>query len=141
MLNLEQIKMIIPHREPFLLVDEVVEYTPLKNGVGLKHVKADDFFFKGHFPDFPVMPGVLITEALAQMGAIVLLSAKEYAGKLVFFTGIEKAKFRRKVVPGDTLRLEVEITRMRGKFGFGSAVAKVDDEIACEATFSFSVGL
>jgi len=139
-LNLEQIKQIIPHRDPFLLVDEVLEYVPLKTGVGLKHVREDEFFFKGHFPGFPVMPGVLITESLAQMGAIVLLSDPTYAGKLVFFTGIEKAKFRRKVLPGETLRLEVEITRMRGKFGFGSAVASVDGEIACEATFSFSVG-
>ena len=140
MLNLEQIKAIIPHRDPFLLVDEVIDYVPLKTGIGLKHVHEDEFFFKGHFPGYPVMPGVLITEALAQMGAIVLLSDPEYAGKLVFFTGIDKAKFRRKVVPGDTLRLEVEITRMRGKFGFGSAVAKVGMDIACEATFSFSVG-
>ncbi len=139
-LNLEQIKQIIPHRDPFLFVDEVLEYVPLKTGVGLKHVREDEFYFKGHFPDFPVMPGVLITESLAQMGAIVLLSDPAYAGKLVFFTGIEKAKFRRKVLPGETLRLEVEITRMRGRFGFGSAVAKVGDEIACEATFSFSVG-
>jgi 3-hydroxyacyl-[acyl-carrier-protein] dehydratase len=140
MLNLEQIKAIIPHRDPFLLVDEVIDYVPLHTGIGLKHVLAEDFFFKGHFPGYPVMPGVLITEALAQMGAIVLLSDPEYAGKLVFFTGIDKAKFRRKVVPGDTLRLEVEITRMRGKFGFGSAIAKVGAEVACEATFSFSVG-
>lgn len=139
-LNLEQIKNIIPHRDPFLLVDEVIDYVPLKTGIGLKHVKEDEFYFKGHFPGFPVMPGVLITESLAQMGAIVLLSDPAYAGKLVFFTGIEKAKFRRKVLPGDTLKLEVEITRMRGRFGFGTAVAFVGEEIACEANFSFSVG-
>ncbi|PKK97012.1 MAG: 3-hydroxyacyl-[acyl-carrier-protein] dehydratase FabZ [Tenericutes bacterium HGW-Tenericutes-2] len=139
-LNLEQIKNIIPHRDPFLLVDEVIDYVPLKTGIGLKYVKEDEFYFKGHFPGFPVMPGVLITESLAQMGAIVLLSDPAYAGKLVFFTGIEKAKFRRKVLPGDTLRLEVEITRMRGRFGFGTAVAFVGEEIACEANFSFSVG-
>lgn len=139
-LNTEQIKQIIPHRDPFLLVDEVIDYVPLKTGIGLKHVREDEYFFKGHFPEFPVMPGVLITESLAQMGAIVLLSDPDYTGKLVFFTGIEKAKFRRKVLPGDTLRLEVEITRMRGRFGFGSAIAYVDNDVACEASFSFSVG-
>lgn len=139
-LNSEQIKKIIPHRDPFLLVDEVIDYVPLKTGIGLKHVREDEYFFKGHFPEFPVMPGVLITESLAQMGAIVLLSDPNYTGKLVFLTGIEKAKFRRKVLPGDTLRLEVEITRMRGRFGFGQAIAYVEKEIACEASFSFSVG-
>jgi len=138
-LDLEEIKKIIPHRDPFLFVDEVIDYTPRKGGIGLKFIGPDEFFFKGHFPGYPIMPGVLITESLAQMGAIVLLSDPEYAGRLVFFAGIEKAKFRRKVVPGDTLRLEVEITRLRSHFGFGTAVAKVGDEVACEASFSFSI--
>jgi len=140
MLSREQIKEILPHREPFLLVDEVLDYTPLKGGIGIKRVEPDEFYFRGHFPGHPVMPGVLITESLAQMGAIVLLSDPAYRGKIAYFTGIDKAKFRRKVVPGDVLRLEVEITRLRGRFGFGSAVAKVADEVACEATFSFVVG-
>jgi 3-hydroxyacyl-[acyl-carrier-protein] dehydratase len=140
MLSREQIMEILPHRDPFLLVDEVLDYTPMKGGVGVKHVLPDEFYFKGHFPGHPVMPGVLITESLAQMGAIVLLSDPAYRGKIAYFTGIDRAKFRRKVVPGDTLRLEVEITRMRGRFGFGEAVAKVDDEVACEAKFSFVVG-
>jgi 3-hydroxyacyl-[acyl-carrier-protein] dehydratase len=138
-LSIDEIKKIIPHREPFLLVDEVIDFIPRVSGIGLKYVNAEDFYFKGHFPEFPVMPGVLITESLAQMGAIVLLSDPEYSGKLVFFTGIEKAKFRRKVIPGDILKLEVKITRMRGRFGFGNAIAKVGEEIACEASFSFSV--
>ncbi len=141
MLNLEQIKAILPHREPFLMVDEVLEFTPMKTGVGIKHVRAEEYYFAGHFPNHPVMPGVLITEALAQMGAIVLLSDPLYQGKIAYFTGIENAKFRRMVVPGDTLRLEVEITRMRGRFGFGNAVATVDGEIACQASFSFAVGV
>ena len=140
MLSLEGIKKILPHREPFLLVDEVLDYTPMKGGVGIKHVRAEEFYFQGHFPGHPVMPGVLITESLAQMGAIVLLSDPQYQGKIAYFTGIEKAKFRRKVVPGYTLLLEVEITRMRGRFGFGTAVARVEDEVACEAQFSFVVG-
>jgi len=140
MLSLEEIKAILPHREPFLLVDEVLDYTPMKGGIGIKHVLADEYYFKGHFPGHPVMPGVLITESLAQMGAIVLLSDPQYRGKIAYFTGIEKARFRRKVVPGDTLRLDVEITKMRGRFGFGTAVATVEGEIACEAQFSFVVG-
>jgi 3-hydroxyacyl-[acyl-carrier-protein] dehydratase len=140
MLNLEQIKQILPHREPFLFVDEVLELTPQKGGIGIKHVRAEEFYFQGHFPGNPIMPGVLITESLAQMGAIVLLSDPAYKGKLAYFTGIDKAKFRRIVVPGDTLRLEVEITRMRGRYGFGKAIACVGKEIACEACFSFVVG-
>jgi len=139
-LTREQIMEILPHRAPFLFVDEVLDYTPMKGGIGIKHVLADEFYFQGHFPGHPVMPGVLITESLAQMGAIVLLSDPAYHGKIAYFTGIEKAKFRRKVIPGDTLRLEVEITKMRGRFGFGNAVAKVEGEIACEAQFSFVVG-
>ncbi|MDP3130408.1 MAG: 3-hydroxyacyl-ACP dehydratase FabZ, partial [Bacillota bacterium] len=123
-----------------LFVDEVLEYTPMKGGIGIKHVLSDAYYFKGHFPDHPVMPGVLITESLAQMGAIVLLSDPLYRGKIAYFTGIEKARFRRKVIPGDTLRLEVEITKMRGRFGFGSAIATVEGEVACEAQFSFVVG-
>ncbi len=140
MLSLEEIKAILPHREPFLLVDEVLDYTPMKGGIGIKHVHADEFYFKGHFPGHPVMPGVLITESLAQMGAIVLLSDPQYRGKIAYFTGIEKARFRKKVVPGDTLKLDVEITKMRGRFGFGTAVATVEGEVACEAQFSFVVG-
>jgi 3-hydroxyacyl-[acyl-carrier-protein] dehydratase len=139
-LTLEEIKAILPHRDPFLFVDEVLDFTPMKGGTGIKHVRAEEFFFAGHFPGHPVMPGVLITESLAQMGAIVLLADPAYQGKIAYFTGIEKAKFRRKVIPGDTLLLEVEITKMRGRFGFGTAVAKVEGEIACEAQFSFVVG-
>ncbi len=139
-LTLEQIKAILPHREPFLMVDEVLDFTPMKGGIGIKHVRPEEYYFQGHFPGNPVMPGVLITESLAQMGAIVLLSDPAYQGKIAYFTGIEKAKFRRKVIPGDTLRLEVEITKMRGRFGFGTAIATVAGEVACEARFSFAVG-
>jgi 3-hydroxyacyl-[acyl-carrier-protein] dehydratase len=140
MLNLTQIKQILPHREPFLFVDEVRELTPGKGGVGQKYIRGDEAYFTGHFPGNPIMPGVLITESLAQMGAIVLLSDPAFQGKIAYFTGIDKAKFRRKVIPGDTLILTVEVSRMRGRFGFGKAVATVGDEIACEASFSFVVG-
>src|SRR6476646_982138 len=132
MLNIEQIKEIIPHRYPFLLVDKILEVDEGKRAVGIKNVTANEEFFNGHFPDYPVMPGVLIVEALAQVGAVAMLKKEENKGRLAFFAGIDNCRFKRQVVPGDQLRLEVEITRLRGTVGKGRAVATVDGEIACE---------
>ena len=140
MLNQTQIKQILPHREPFLLIDEITFLEPLKKAVGVKYVKIDEDYFRGHFPEKPVMPGVLIIESLAQVGAVALLSSATYQGKLAFFTGIESAKFRKSVLPGDILTLECEITRIRGPFGFGQGKAYVNGELVCEANISFAVG-
>ncbi len=139
MLNQEQIKSIIPHRDPFLLIDEITDYEVGKYAVGKKFVKMDESYFKGHFPGQPVMPGVLIIESLAQVGAVSLLLMPEFQGKIAFFAGIEKAKFRKSVLPGDTLRLECTLTRVRRQFGVGEAKAYVGEELVCEATISFMV--
>lgn len=139
MLDLEGIKRIIPHREPFLLLDSITELEPGKRAVGLKSVKADDFFFPGHFPGRPIMPGVLIVEALAQVGAVVLLSKPENAGKLVLFAGIEKVRFKRQVVPGDELILETEVVRSKGPIGIGLAKATVGGEVAAQGEIMFAI--
>ena len=137
-LNKEQIKEIIPHRDPFLLIDRVLDLKPGKTTIAEKDVRIDEYYFKGHFPEEPVMPGVLIIESIAQAGAITLLSMPENKGKIVYFGGLKKAKFKRKVVPGEILRLEVEIHKIKEKFGNGYGRAYVGDEIACEAEFLFS---
>jgi 3-hydroxyacyl-[acyl-carrier-protein] dehydratase len=138
-LNQEAIKKIIPHRDPFLFVDEVKIIEPLKHGLGYKKVREDELFFKGHFPGQPVMPGVLIVEAMSQVGATVLLSDDNYKGKLVLFVGADNIKFRRQVVPGDTLKMEIEIIKLRGNFGSAQGRAYVDDELACEGVVKFAV--
>ncbi|OEH93343.1 3-hydroxyacyl-ACP dehydratase FabZ [Bacillus solimangrovi] len=140
MLNIDQIKEIIPHRYPFLLVDRIIEVEEGKRVVGLKNVSANEEFFNGHFPDYPVMPGVLIVEALAQVGAVAMLMKEENKGRLAFFAGIDKCRFKRQVRPGDQLRLEVEITRNKGSIGKGKAVATVDGELVCETEIMFALG-
>lgn len=139
-LNSNQIQEIIPHRYPFLLVDRIIECEEKSYAVGIKNVTANEPFFQGHFPNYHVMPGVLIIEALAQVGAVAILSSEENIGKIAFFAGIKEAKFRRQVVPGDTLRLETKLTKVRGRIGIGEAKAYVGDELACEATLTFAIG-
>lgn len=139
MLDINQIKEIIPHRYPFLLIDQVEELVEGERAVGYKNVTMNEPFFQGHFPDYPVMPGVLITEAMAQMGAVAMLKKEENQGKLAFFTGIDKCRFKRQVKPGDRLKLEVEIVRLKGPVGKGKAKATVDGELACEAEIMFAL--
>jgi 3-hydroxyacyl-[acyl-carrier-protein] dehydratase len=133
------IMRIIPHRYPFLLIDRVVELEPGRRVVAIKNVTANEPQFTGHFPDRPIMPGVLMVEALAQAGAVAVLSLPEYHGKLALFAGIDDCRFRRTVLPGDQLVLKVELEKLRGMFGRARAVASVDGEIAVEATISFVI--
>lgn len=134
-----QIKEIIPHRQPFLLIDRVVEYEVGTRCVAIKQVSGNEPFFQGHFPEYAVMPGVLITEALAQTGAVAILNSEENKGKLAFFAGIDKCRFKKQVTPGDTLKLEIEITKMRGPIGKGNAKATVDGEVACSCELTFAI--
>ena len=140
LLDKNQIMEIIPHRDPFLLIDEVEELEIGKRVVAKKFIAPDSFWFRGHFPEHPVTPGVLIVEMLAQAGAVCALAMPENKGKIAFFAGIDKAKFRRQVLPGDTLRLEVEMLKVRGSFGVGKAVATVDGERAVTAETTFALG-
>lgn len=139
MLDARQIQEIIPHRYPFLLVDKISELEPAKRAVGLKNVSINEPFFQGHFPNYPVMPGVLIVEALAQVGAVAILSLEENRGKIAFFAGLEKVRFRNQVKPGDVLTLEVEMTRLRGKVGKGKGIARVGEDVAVEAELMFAI--
>ena len=139
LLDINDIKKIIPHRYPFLLVDCIEEMEPGVKAVGYKNVTVNEPYFQGHFPEKPVMPGVLIVEALAQVGAVAVLSLEQNKGKLAFFGGIDKAKFRHQVVPGDRLRLETEIIKCKGPMGVGKAIATVDGKTACEAEIKFII--
>ena len=138
--NSNEIQKIIPHRYPFLLVDKIVDGEEGKWAKGIKAVTANEMHFVGHFPEYHVMPGVLIIEALAQVGAVAILSLEENKGKIAFFAGIDKAKFRKQVVPGDLLELEVELIKVRGPIGYGKAIAKVDGKVAVTAELKFAVG-
>jgi len=139
MLDSEQIQNIIPHRPPFLLVDRILELEPGKRGVGLKNVTVNEPFFQGHFPGYPVMPGVLVLEALAQVGAAVILSMEENRGKIGLFAGVDEFRWREQVKPGDTLTLEVEILRVRGPVGKGRATARVGERVVAEGTLMFAL--
>lgn len=140
LLNSNQIQEIIPHRYPFMLVDRVIELEEGVKATGIKNVTANEPFFQGHFPSEHVMPGVLIIEALAQVGAIAILKKEENRGKIAYFASINNCKFRRKVIPGDTLTLSIEIVKSRSNFGVGKAIATVDGAVACEAELSFMIG-
>ncbi len=138
-LNLEQIKEIIPHRDPFLLIDEVTELEPGVSVTAKKYLKPDEYWFKGHFPNQPVQPGVLMIEMLAQAGAVCELCLPENKGKIAFFAGIDKARFRGTVLPGDTLELHVEIIDRKMSIGYGKAVAKVNGKKVVTAEISFAL--
>jgi len=140
MLNINEIKEIIPHREPFLLIDRIDEYVPGVSAKGIKNVTYNEYFFRGHFPQEPVMPGVLIVEALAQTGAVSILSLEDNKGKTAYFAGLDKVKFKRKVIPGDTLELSVEIIRKKGPVGIGKGIATVNGKLAVSCELTFFVG-
>lgn len=137
-LNIQQIKAIIPHRYPFLLIDKITNLTDT-TATGIKCVTANEEFFNGHFPEYPVMPGVLIVEALAQVGAVCLLSKDAYKGKIALFAGIDKLRFRQQVIPGDVLTLNVELTKIKGPIGVGKATATVNGKIAVSGEIMFAV--
>jgi 3-hydroxyacyl-[acyl-carrier-protein] dehydratase len=139
MIDINEIKKLLPHRYPFLLVDRVLEIVPKQRIVALKNVTANENFFNGHFPAKPVMPGVLIIESMAQAAGILMLSQEEHQGKIPYFTGIDNARFRRMIVPGDQIILEIEVMRLKGNVGRVRGVAKVEDQIAAEAEMMFVV--
>lgn len=139
-LTTKEIMEIIPHRQPMLLIDTMEELEEGKRGVGKKCVSFNEPYFAGHFPQEPVMPGVLIVEALAQVGAVVMLSLPENKGKTAYFGAINQAKFRQKVVPGDVLMLEVEMIKQKGPMGVGKATATVNGKVACAAELTFAIG-
>lgn len=140
MLNAKEIKDILPHRYPFLMIDKVEDIVEGKSAKGYKNVSINEHFFNGHFPNYPVMPGVLIFEALAQMGAICILSKEEFKGKIGFLVGTDKVRWKKQVMPGDKLDLEIEITKLKGTIGLGVGKATVNGELICQGEIMFAIG-
>ncbi len=138
-MNIKEIMEILPHRYPFLLVDKVESVVPGESAIAYKNVSMNESFFQGHFPGEPIMPGVLIIEALAQTGAVAILSLPEYKGKIALFGGVDKLRFKRQVIPGDVLKLEVNIIKRKGPIGIGSAVATVNGEVAVKGELTFAI--
>lgn len=139
MLGKEEIKKIIPQREPFLMIDEVEEYIPGESCTAYKNVREDEYYFKGHFPGNPIMPGVLMIESLAQTGAVAILSLEENKGRNALFGGVDNLKFKKQVVPGDRLKLEVKIIKRKGPIGVGEAIATVDGKVAVKGELTFAI--
>lgn len=139
MLNKEEIKKIIPQREPFLMIDEIEDYIPGESATAYKNVETSEWYFKGHFPENPIMPGVLIVESLAQTGAVAILSLEENKGKNALFGGINKMKFKKTVVPGDRLKLEVKIIKKKGPIGVGEAIATCEGKVVARGELTFAV--
>ena len=139
MLDKEEIKKIIPQRDPFLMIDEVEQCVPGESCTAYKNVSADEYYFKGHFPGNPIMPGVLMVEALAQTGAVAILSMEENKGRNALFGGINNLKFKKQVVPGDRLKLEVKIIKRKGPIGIGEAIATVNGKIAVKGELTFAI--
>jgi 3-hydroxyacyl-[acyl-carrier-protein] dehydratase len=139
MLDIKQIQEILPHRYPFLLVDRIISLEEGKKAIGIKNVSVNEPYFQGHFPGFPVMPGVLILEAMAQVGAVIVLKMPQFAGKIALFAGIDKVRFRRQVFPGDQLRIEVEVLKLRSAVGKSYAAAYVGEDLAAEAELMFAI--
>ena len=139
MLNKQEIENIIPQRDPFLMIDEVEEYVPGESAIAYKYVNENEWYFKGHFPGNPIMPGVLITESLAQTGAIAILSLEENKGKNALFGGIDKMRFKKTVVPGDKLKLEVKIIKQKGPIGIGEAIATIDGSLVARGELTFAI--
>ena len=139
MLNKEEIKKIIPQREPFLMIDEVEQYVPGESCTAYKKVREEEYYFKGHFPGNPIMPGVLIVESLAQTGAVAILSMEENKGKNALFGGIDKLRFKKQVVPGNVLKLEVKIIKRKGPIGIGEAIATVNGKLAVKGELTFAI--
>ena len=140
MLTIKEIRDILPHRYPFLMIDRVEEVVEGESAKGYKNVTINENFFNGHFPDYPVMPGVLILEALAQMGAICILSMEDFKGKIGFLVGADKVRWKKQVTPGDKLELEIEIVKLRGSIGIGNGKATVDGSLVCEGEIMFAIG-
>lgn len=139
MLNKEEIEKIIPQRDPFLMIDEVESYVPGESCIAYKNVREDEYYFKGHFPGNPIMPGVLMVEALAQTGAVAILSLEENKGKNALFGGIDKLKFKKQIVPGDRLKLEVKIIKKKGPIGIGEAIASKDGKVVVKGELTFAI--
>ena len=139
MLNKKEIENIIPQRDPFLMIDEVEEYVPGQSAIAYKYVNENEWYFKGHFPGNPIMPGVLITESLAQTGAIAILSLEENKGKNALFGGIDKMRFKKTVVPGDKLKLEVKIIKQKEPIGIGEAIATIDGSLVARGELTFAI--
>ena len=138
-LDKEGIKEIIPQREPFLMIDEIEDFIPGESATAYKYVNEEEYYFKGHFPGNPIMPGVLIVESLAQTGAVAILSMEENKGRNALFGGIDKLRFKKQVVPGDTLKLEVKIIKKKGPIGIGEAIATVDGKVAVKGELTFAI--
>ena len=139
MLNKEEIEKIIPQRDPFLMIDKVEQYIPGESCTAYKEVREEEYYFKGHFPGNPIMPGVLIVESLAQTGAVAILSMEENKGKNALFGGIDKLRFKKQVVPGDVLKLEVKIIKRKGPIGIGEAIATVDGKVTAKGELTFAI--